>query len=844
MDGQYHQLKDFQNVTVGVTAINPSPQGTPVTAESQNYKKKWVPSRYHIYKTISTFFGLLWIAPITLLLVFNFMQYSPGASVWCPQGKCAVWNYTGGVDIANAYRLDRNDHDALGALQFGAKALEVWFVFVATSLVYHVAMIYARGSSGLPLGHLMTYVEYSDLRCLFDPILWRSPFPHKKMTGGHRGATIKFFLFSLFAAFMCILANLMGPAVAVLLLPQLQWQDTSMIPISTFQSMAIMEAPTLSALPGCSDADLQARNYSCTTSDTAEALDSWIGSANSFNSHNYNLLESVGYLYGGLSPEGTVTFSVNGSSDVLVFWVPNRQVLQDVTSDHNNFFNTTLQLPADPSFAGYDNALGVSLQRQGPVIGMDMNWYWSNVDVYDVDSTRQIRCYESWSLAFTGKNYTKCSRVGEGWNPASEGTEFFLGNSFGNPTSAVMYSSDKSFFFTSDWNSASAYNPANFATSCFGNGTADPDCDWGAYFDTSWMAPMSNFSSNTITFEFDAPNAKFPQWRYIMEVVMYTEIASYALDPSESNNPMYTVQLDNLPDFPMGPPMQTSIDWMLAALSVSPNGTIPAARKVATDLNAAMEVMADASSSDIDSLLAVGVFVMTTMIWSAQAMSMVPYSFSPPTASDSSVDSTHPLLQRNARLYVWAYGFGTRTSYLGLACTSLGIICVLIRTAILLATSHRQRTAVELVVSAMEHRPSGEFEGLGDNEEKQAKMRFHVDEDSEGKIRFHPRTHPYENMHTPLVPHRQSQGGQSGFSPRDSQSAQGGYFGHRGSQGAWSTHSGQSGFSPRSDPGNPGVSPGESQHSFIPMASAVQPGYNPVAPQPSYSYGHDLGLRW
>ncbi|MCJ1475653.1 hypothetical protein MMC13_004316 [Lambiella insularis] len=832
MGGQYHELKDFQNTTVDVTTVNASPQVNQFAAQAQSFKKRWTPSRHHIYKIISTCFGVLWIAPISLLLVFNFTQYAPGASVWCPRGKCAIWDLTGGIDIGNAQRLKKIDHDALGALQFVAKALEVWFVFVATSLVYHVAMLYATGSSGLPLGHLMTYVEYSDLRCLFDPVLWKAPFPHKKMPGRQYGATVKFFLFSLFAAFMCILANLMGPAVAVLLIPQLQWQDTSMIPVSTFQSVAVADPPSLSALPGCSSVDLEARNYSCTTSNTAEALDSWIGSANSFNTRNYNLY-LYNYTYVGLSPEGTVTFAVNGSSDVLVFWAPSRQVLQDVSTDHKNFINTTLGLPADDSFAAYDNALGVSLQRQGPIIGMDMNWYWSNIDVYNVDATRQVRCYETWSIAFATKNYTKCSRAGEGWNPANKATQFSLGNS----TSAFMYYSDKSLFYTAHWNSASSYNPASVPSSCFDD-PASSSCDWEAYFSTVWETPMSNFSANTITFEFDALNARYPQWRYVMEVVMYTEIASYVLDASVSSNPLFNVQFDDLPDFPIGTPQEASIDWMLAALSVSPNGTIPASRNVAKDLNAAMKTLADPNSSHAAVDIATETYMITTMLWSAQAMSMVPYNYTAPTVPDSRSDVTHPVLQRNARIYVWAYGLGTRTSYLGVFVSCLGIICVLVRTVIVAVTSHRQRSTVELVVSTMEHRPTGEeFEGLGDNEEKQAKVRFHLDEDSEGKIRFQPLSRAFENMTTPLNPQPQSQGGQSAFLHRDSPGVQGGYFGHRGSQGAWSARSAQEGFSPRSDAGSTSFSPHESQQAFTPMAGVMQTGYSPVAPQASYSHG-------
>ena len=145
--------------------------------------------------------------------------------------------------IQRMHQLDQNDHNALGALQFVAKALEVWFVFVATSLVYNVAMIVASRAGGLPIGYLMIHLEFTDLRNLIDPLLWTTPYPSARTIVGKRRLMFKLYDFAVFAAFMCILANLMGPATAVLVLPTLQYKDTANQRMQQFQKLGLSTPP-------------------------------------------------------------------------------------------------------------------------------------------------------------------------------------------------------------------------------------------------------------------------------------------------------------------------------------------------------------------------------------------------------------------------------------------------------------------------------------------------------------------------------------------------------------------------------------------------------------------------
>jgi hypothetical protein len=83
------------------------------------------------------------------LLIFHFKNHIIGASAWCPTGKCSA-DPLGHTAIRRAQALDAYDHNTLGALQFVAKALEVWFVFIASSLVYNVTLMLASSDNGLP----------------------------------------------------------------------------------------------------------------------------------------------------------------------------------------------------------------------------------------------------------------------------------------------------------------------------------------------------------------------------------------------------------------------------------------------------------------------------------------------------------------------------------------------------------------------------------------------------------------------------------------------------------------------------------------------------------------------
>ena len=174
--------------------------------------------------SLSLFAGLLWLAPIIVLLYFNFTNYIIGPSASCPPGGCKA-DPLAGSGSHWAQGLAYNDHNTLGGLQLVAKVLELWFLFVAVSVVYNITLVLASSGDGLPIGLLSTPWEFADSRSLWESFRAVSSNPALSTAKERPPMSRKVYLFVGFLAFMCVLVNLMGPAVAVLVLPALRWVD-------------------------------------------------------------------------------------------------------------------------------------------------------------------------------------------------------------------------------------------------------------------------------------------------------------------------------------------------------------------------------------------------------------------------------------------------------------------------------------------------------------------------------------------------------------------------------------------------------------------------------------------
>ena len=379
------------------TSIESLSKLSPEVKHSTRSRRRW---SWHF---LSHLFALLWLAPIIALLVLNYKRHVIGASVWCPKGKCSADPF-GDNAIARAEELDLHDHDILGALQFVAKALEIWFMIAATSLLFDVAMLFARKGRGLPVGFLLTHLEFGDIRNLLNPLLWTSPIPHPNGRSESRARMIKLYLFAILAAFLTILTNMMGPATAVLILPTLQWVDTTKMPAQRFNGTGLALAPAGHSLIDCDNTTLQAENYSCTSDFYGPSLDAWAASGiESSKQSRY-----FGYTISSGSQERAVQFTLNGTANGSLTWIPNRQVLRSLSQDYLKTSGYMLQY--DPPVAPdpiFNNSLQTILQREGPSIGVEGDCYnGGNQSIITVAANKEVRCYSNWTID-TISYYTK-----------------------------------------------------------------------------------------------------------------------------------------------------------------------------------------------------------------------------------------------------------------------------------------------------------------------------------------------------------------------------------------------------------------------------------------------------
>lgn len=285
-----------------------------------------------------------------------------------------------------------------------------------SSCALTAATFYSPG--GLPVGYLLTHLEFSDVKNLANPLLWTSAFPsrHDSPALRKRRGVVRLFLFALLAAFLTILTNLMGAATAVLLIPSLQWVETERVPQQIFDGIASAQPPQGNEVfaGSCTDAQLSAGNFSCTSAIYGPSLDEWAATALSSTTQ---FTQPYGAAILGTSQESAVQFALNGSSDLAIIWVANRQVLRELSRDYlsaigmtHNYLRAVGDTDDGPGDARFNRSLKTILRRTGPSIGVQANCYAGNVSVTEVADDKEIHCFSQWSPDEVN-NYTKVSKL-------------------------------------------------------------------------------------------------------------------------------------------------------------------------------------------------------------------------------------------------------------------------------------------------------------------------------------------------------------------------------------------------------------------------------------------------
>ena len=633
----------------GGQEYDPLPR-TGIPVKAPGYKEEEIerpdrrrPKHSWLWIVITQFLGALWLAPIIYLLYLNISSYVIGPSVWCPRGHCPADPLASDA-VGRAQRFDKHDHNTLGALQFVAKALELWFIFVACALLYHITMLLASSEHGLPVGLLTSPVEFADPRSLIDTIRSAAGSRHQRSVAISAGAKAKLSMFIAFVAFMCLIVNIMGPAVAVLVIPTLQWVNLPRNASHTLQAFHLGDVPTNRSdggwiFPMCWPEDISDRLYSCTADAYAASLDAWVDNAVASDSQIVDLNNNT--MYNGISPEGRVFFTFNVTNNLTnqVAWVPNRQMLREISSDLDLFVDAsqaanspTKQYVSPPvavvndqteasnytyytektvidtptkDFSAYLNSLQTILKRRGPIAGALGNVYYpTNASLKTIDTNKWVQCFEGYTAYLPGldaynedASYTKCLKLGTGWDPTYEIANFTV---YGSSSSALVqvYFSDKATYLAEGLDS-------ELLDACRISSTLDGPkrCPWGTIFDDNHLnKTMDALRTNLITVEITMPY-DYPGKYFVLEAVTYAYNATYTLDTSPVSNPNYMVQIDGVPDpSSIGiQPVAVDPDWLLAAWSVDYDGALYSNRSVANNLIRGLEALfRDTSFSNED----------------------------------------------------------------------------------------------------------------------------------------------------------------------------------------------------------------------------------------------------
>lgn len=699
-----------------------------------------------IWAVVSQVIGIFWLAPIIAILILNYTNYIIGASVWCPGGHCAtdfLSDFTS-VVLKKVSELDRADHDVLGALQFVSKSLEVWFMFISTSLVYDVAMLFMKKGGGLPVGFLLTHLEFGDIRYLLNPLLWTSPIPH--MTGAPKqlAATAKLYLFVGLAASLTILTNLMGPATAVLVIPTLQWIDTPPRAVSFFNGTDSAFGPWANdTFPSCTPRQLDSFEFSCTLDSYGASLDAY---AKVVDATMKQALTPYGDPLPVLSQEGVVQYSLNASEPQGTLWVPNRQILRDLSWDQWEIRSAVLD-DLHPAVATdgakYNNSLQTLLQREGVSLGLVSTCFVGNVSWAMVDEARSVVCYDKFAYASdtdeTNLTYTKCIKSGYGWDDVTGSATFYVANADpqkGRATVITSFATDAVFFnSTTDFGSN--------IKGCLQSDTQAARCDWDKIFSTEMPLEFRNTTKNTVIVEYALPHPATPNNRVWCDSQIHVGFPTYTYDMSHISNPLNLVRLNHLPVIaPDQVPEIFNPTWSLAAWSIGYEETVASNRSIAQQLHAVLPGLFDESNVWLLQV-AQQKFFLLHQYSLAQALSMVSYIFGPADDPTYVAEASGPAFHRYATLRVWAYGLSDNTSILGVAVALLGAACVLIRLTLAIIYKFRhEHSTVEMFVAALNHKSQGEFEGLKD-EGQLARVRYQLSQDDFGNPMFVP-----ERRHT------------------------------------------------------------------------------------------------
>ena len=579
------------------------------------------PPRRPVYFTVHLIICLVWLGPAIALLVLNFQNRVVGASIGCVSCRVNPFSSTVYQEQAN---FNKKDHTALSGLQFAAKALEIWFALVAAGFIYDVLVIISVHRGHLPIGMFAKYLQFGELVSIFQ-------FPSGCKNLLHWG-------FIFFVVCMCLLMNVIGPAIAILMIPTLQWIDVDFMSTAVFDKLASSSPPSNVAIsPGCTASLLGVGNFSCTAEPCAHTLDEVFSSV----AASLGQVNVTPIVFDPVIVQIDHVSVIVNTTDPAVDWILSRQVAGELSDDYLRYSTALQQDPPPPKYSTLEKSLNTLLSREGPVLGLGGGCYKGNLAVAELADDRSVRCYGGWNLFSEGDSeYVKCIRVGSGWTGTNSQSNLYLSNanSTGNDVAIIAHFADH------------AHTPLTTDDPhCFdgdGNPQSDPECNWDAIFAQSPPSDLWNTSTNFILVEYHMSGLSTPNNTVWCDDISYLNFQGYSLDPSPYSNFIHlTLLSDFAPVLPGTVPLVVHPDWILAAWSADRNGTVDSTRASSSLMSARLEnaLTSTNASRDLDLLNFLDGIVMD------QALSLIDYSTtstSPsPTTSENTTQHRPPTAQ-------------------------------------------------------------------------------------------------------------------------------------------------------------------------------------------------------
>ncbi|KAK0719432.1 hypothetical protein B0H67DRAFT_681546 [Lasiosphaeris hirsuta] len=659
---------------------------------SQDLKLDLPPRAGITRRVLSLAIYLGWFAIIVALLVLNAMRHIVGPSFACLVEECLV--FPGGT---SRKAMDLADRNFAGAMQLVAKFLELWFLYIACSLVYNICLLLAGRLDGLPLQYLLLFENVLDPQTFLHPSFWRAPFSrsrHAAMASSKQRRALYFFL--PFVLVLCLLANLMGPAAAILLLPTQESATVASIRPKQFLRFNSEAPPNLTKYhrddPLADDmyytGIISAR---IPFSFTRARLDQGIAAS---------LARSY---YWGVIPFGWDYSTVNVDQlDMFQYgiaWIPSSQVLLNVEIDVRRYYYsvepegypldhlTDLEPFSASLRASFRDSVNIAIHRRGPAVGLSSGCFAGNVSIIVVAQDKHVRCYITYfdvngTYTYSDidrKLVTRCIRVGSGWTNEKNGYAQFSVNLTDTNTTGVSLQDG---FETASVNIYSA------ASAIFLNTTTNP-------------SPLNQQIVEYIypvTHTAPFPDPGYYEVTYCVSFA-YLGFGNYTQAPKGHHVDPLGFSVDNHPEETTDP-IYIDPGWVLATWLVD-NGTTVHGNLDLENLSVFYLLRSLRSlihfdysgnlTQTLDNIQAVHFCIM------ANTVTLIDYD---ETSDLSSVANTtsNPILETTVSADVWRYGLSSRTSKLGFAVALAGCIVVCANIILCLSSWHTTKPGlVELI---------------------------------------------------------------------------------------------------------------------------------------------------